>query len=578
MTLFSRTSIHFTGQKRSALDLARGRLVLLSGIFVLCYIVVVGRVIDLSLIRGELQKEETVSYLEPEIVQEKSVRRADILDRNGVILARSLKTASLYADPANIHDATIVAKDLVKVFPDLSYGDVLQKLQSKRRFVWLKRNMTPDDQYKVLYLGHPGLQFKEEERRIYPQGHLTSHVVGYTSVDDRGLAGMEASFDKLLLDRPDALMSTLDVRIQNALYREVNATMKKFSAVGGTGMVMDVNSGEILAAVSLPDFDPHKIHDRNKKALFNQLTLGVFEPGSTFKIFTTAAAIEHGAKMGKAYDVREPMKVGKFKISDYHSQKRIMSLSEVFMYSSNVGTVKMAMDIGTDEYKNFLADLGLFRAPSVELPEVGAPLMPKPWREINTMTASFGHGIAVSPLQLVAASSSIMNGGILVQPTLVLDKTIKGKKSRNDVRVVSEQTSHRIRQLMRLVVSHGTGAKAEVPGYNVGGKTGTAEKNSGKGYDRNKRRSSFLAFFPSEAPKYAVYMMIDEPQGIKETHGYATAGWVVVPAVGKVIESIVAIEGIRPQESDELFGTLDAFVKTKEQLAREKKIATFSDH
>jgi cell division protein FtsI (penicillin-binding protein 3) len=218
------------------------------------------------------------------------------------------------------------------------------------------------------------------------------------------------------------------------------------------------------------------------------------------------------------------------------------------------------------------------KAPALELPEVGAPLVPRPWREINTMTASFGHGIAVSPLQLVAASSSIMNGGILVQPTLVLDKTIKGKKNRNDIRVVSEQTSHRMRQLMRLVVTRGTGANADVPGYNVAGKTGTAEKNSGKGYDSDKRRSSFMGFFPAEAPKYAVYVMIDEPKGTKETYGYATAGWVAAPAVGKVIESIIAIEGIKPQESDELGGTLDAYVKTKEEIEKEKKLAAFSDH
>lgn len=580
MNLFSRTSIHFTGQKRSSLDLARGRLVLLSGIFVLCYIVVVARVVDLSLIRGELKKEDTVSYLEAEPAIEKSVRRADILDRNGIILARSLKTASLYADPVDIQDAPAIAKDLVKIFPDLSYGDVLQKLQSKKRFVWLKRNMTPDDQYKVLYLGHPGLSFKEEERRIYPQGPLTSHVVGYTSVDDHGLGGLESSFDKLLMDRPDALMTTIDVRIQHVLRREVMASMKKFSGVAGTGMVMDVNTGEILGAVSLPDFDPHDVSDKNKKALFNQLTLGVFEPGSTFKIFTTAAAIENAhAKMGTAFDVREPLKIGRFKISDYHAEKRILTLPEVFMHSSNIGSVKMAQMVGTDGFKNFLSDLNLLRAPTLEIPEVGAPLVPKPWREIDTMTAAFGHGIAVSPLQLVAAASSLMNGGILVQPTLVLDKTLGDKKShKRDVRVVSEQTSHRMRQLMRLVVTHGTGANADVPGYNVGGKTGTAEKNSGKGYDSNKRRSSFLAFFPIEAPKYAVYIMIDEPKGTKETYGYATAGWVAAPAVAKVIESMVAIEGMKPQDSDELGGTLDAYVKTKEQVAKEKKLAAFSDH
>jgi len=239
----------------------------------------------------------------------------------------------------------------------------------------------------------------------------------------------------------------------------------------------------------------------------------------------------------------------------------------------------MAQAVGVDSYRNFLKDLGLFSKPDIEIPEVGAPLMPSQWKEINMMTASFGHGIAVSPLQLVTAASSIMNGGILVKPTLVLDKGQSVKKSdKNSLRVVSEKTAHRMRQLMRLVVTGGTGGKAEVAGYNVGGKTGTADKAVAGGYDKNKRRSSFMAFFPSEAPRYAVYIMVEEPKGTKESYGYATAGWVAAPAVGKVIESIVAIEGMKPQESDELGHTLDAYVKTKEQIAKEKQLAAFTAH
>lgn len=579
MNPFNRTSIHFTGQQRSALDMARGRLVVLSLFFILFYIIIAARVVDLTVIQGEMEKnEDTVSYLEKEPAPQKSIHRADILDRNGVILASSLKTASLYADPAIIADPQIVARDLVKVFPDLSYGDTLQKLQSKKRFVWIKRNMTPDDQYKILYLGYPGLSFKEEERRIYPQGSLASHIVGYAGVDDHGLAGLEASFDKLLLESDEPLLTTLDVRIQHVLRREVAAAMTKFDGIAGTGVVMNVDNGQILGAVSLPDFDPHQANTQSKDALFNRLTLGVFEPGSTFKIFTTAAAIETaGAAMDKTYDARGSIKIGRFTISDYHAEKRILTLPEVFMHSSNVGSVRMAEEVGTETFKNFLGDLGLFNAPDIELPEVGAPLVPKPWREINTMTAAFGHGIAVSPLQLVTASASIMNGGILVKPTLVLDKSIPGYTSqKNDVRVVSEKTAHRMRQLMRLVVTGGTGKNADVPGYNVGGKTGTAEKNSGGGYNQSKLRSSFMAFFPAEKPKYVVYILIDEPKGNKESYGYATAGWVAAPAAGKVIESIVAIEGIKPEDGDELAGTLDQYVKTKEQIIKERQLASFT--
>lgn len=578
MNPFGRTSIHISGQKRSALDMARGRLMLLSLFFILTYLIVAARVFDLTIIQGEMKKdEETVSYLEAEPVQPKTVHRADILDRNGIILARSLKTASLYADPHVIgKNAEQVAKDLSKIFPEMTYGELLKKLQEKKRFVWLKRNMTPDDQYKILYLGHPGLSFKEEERRIYPQGALAAHVVGYTSIDDHGLGGLEASFDKFLLTSEDPLVTTLDVRVQHALRREVANAVKSFNGVAGAGVVMDVNSGEIIAATSLPDFDPHKVNEKDKDALFNRMTLGVFEPGSTFKIFTTAAAIENaGATMDSSYDARESIKIGRFKISDYHAEKRVLTLPEVFMHSSNVGSVRMAQQVGTEPFRNFLSDLGLFRAPEIELPEVGAPLIPKPWKEINTMTVAFGHGIAVSPLQLVTAASSIMNGGILIKPTLVLDKDKKDSKS---VRVVSEKTAHRMRQLMRLVVTDGTGSKAEVPGYNVGGKTGTAEKNEGGRYEKNKLRSSFMAFFPAENPRYAVYILVDEPKGNKESYGYATAGWVAAPAVAKVIESIVAIDGIKPQDSDELGGTLQAYVKTKEQIAKEKQLASFTTH
>ncbi|MFA5593514.1 MAG: penicillin-binding protein 2 [Micavibrio sp.] len=582
MNPFSRTNIKFTGQKRSALDMARGRLMLLSLFFILAYIIVAARIVDLSLIQGELKKDEkTVSYLEAEPVRKNEIRRADILDRNGVILARSLKTASLYADPALITEPKKVAEDIVRIFPDLPYGEILQRLQSEKRFVWIKRNITPEEQYKVLYLGQPGLSFREEQRRIYPQGTLASHILGYTNIDGRGIAGLEASFDKLLTDEKEPLMTTIDVRIQHALRREIAHAVKRFRAIGGSGVVMEVNTGEMLAAISLPDFDPHDVSSKTKKeALFNNLTLGVFEPGSTFKIVTTAAAIElSGAAMGKTYDARTPVEFGRFRINDYYGQRRILTLPEVFMYSSNIGSAKMAQNIGTDPFVAFMRDLGLLNAPQVEIPEVGAPILPKPWREINTATASYGHGIAVSPLQLVAAASSIMNGGTLIRPTLVLDR-VRGHAAENKsrVRVVSEKTSHRMRQLMRLVVTDGTGKRADIEGYNVGGKTGTANKSENGRYAKDKRRSSFMAFFPSEAPKYAVYIMVDEPKGTEDTHGLATAGWVAVPAVAKVIESIAAIEALTPMEHDELEGSLSAYVKTKEEIEKERRLAAFQTH
>ena len=583
MNLLNKKNIEFTGQKRSTLDMARGRIMLLSLFFIIAYITVAARVFDLSIIQGEMKNDaDQVSYLEEKPIEKNKSSRADILDRNGVILARSLKTASLYADPKDVADAKLLSKEIVKIFPDLSYGEVLKKLQSNKRFVWIKRNITPEQQYKILYLGDPALSFQEEERRIYPQGSLTSHIVGYSNVDGHGQGGLEAEFDKLLEQNEDPLVSTIDVRVQHALRRETEAAMKKFNGIGGAGMVMDVNTGEIIAAVSLPDFDPQrvskKVTEQDKKSLFNNLTLGVFEPGSTFKIFTTAATIElSNVTMAQTFDAREPIKVRGFTIRDFHAQKRILTLPEIFMHSSNIGSVKMAQSVGTDNYKSFLNDLGLFSKPSVEIPEIGAPIVPKPWSELDTMVVSYGHSIAISPFQLVTAASSIMNGGLLVQPTFILDKN-SNENDKKNVRVVSEKTSHRMRQLMRLVVTGGTGASADVPGYNVGGKTGTADKNSGGGYNENARRSSFLAFFPIENPRYAVYVMVDEPKGNKESYGYATAGWVAAPAVKKVIESIVSIEGLKPQDSDELGHTLDAYVKTKEQIEKEKQLASFQSY
>lgn len=581
MRAFLRRTVHMTGSRSSALDMARGRLVLISAVFVIAYIIVAARAFDLSIFQGRDGAPETASSFAPVPEEEIAAHRADITDRNGVLLARSLKTVSLYADPALVADPAQVAKDLHGIFPSLAYGELLQKLQGEKRFVWLVRNMTPEDHHKVLYLGHPGLEFREEDRRIYPQERLAAHVTGFVNVDGGGLGGIESGFDKLLRDHDGPLQLTLDVRLQHALRREVAAAVKKHKAIGGAGVIMNVNSGEVLGAVSLPDFDPNVVNSADDKNRFNRVTLGVYEPGSTFKIFSTAALLDlTDAGMGKGFDARKPLVSGRHKIHDYHAEKRILSLPEVFMHSSNIGSAMMGQEVGTEKLKSFLSDLGLFAAPDIELPEKASPLIPSPWRDINTLTASFGHGIAVSPLQLVSAASSIVNGGILVKPTFVRpqdghDPAEKGAA----VRIVSPQTAHRMRQLLRLVVTDGTGGKADVPGFEVGGKTGTAEKAVAGGYAQDKLVSSFLAVFPASAPEYAVYVMVDEPKGIPETYGYATGGWVAAPAVKNVIGAMASILGLQPAEEpaegQDLAAPLRAYVKTKEQIEKEKRLASF---
>lgn len=561
-----RNAIKLEGDRSSALDLARGRLVLISAFFVLAYMMMVARAVDLGVIQANTGGENTGDEYAQTAPAE--IMRADITDRNGELLATTIKTASLYADPHLIADPVAASKGLAEIFPGLSYGNVLQDLQSKKRFVWIRRNITPQEQYKVLTLGEPGLSFKTESRRFYPQGKLGAHLVGYTDIDNHGLAGAERNFDNLLAGGQD-LALTLDVRLQHVLHREVSRAMNEFSAKAGFGVIMDVRSGEVLAGISLPDFNPDNPPGRkNDQAMFNRLTLGAYELGSVFKIFSTAAFLEtHDVPMSATFDAREPLKEGRFTISDYHAEKRILTIPEIFMYSSNIGAAMMGQATGTEKLKSFYKDVGLLTPMEFEIREIASPLVPSPWRDINTLTASYGHGLATTPLQMVAAVSSIINGGMLVRPKLVLNEDADLPQKGNQIRICSPQTAHRIRQLMRLVVTDGTGKQAEVPGYRVGGKTGTAEKpGRNGGYDSKRLISSFIGVFPVEAPQYAVYIAIDEPQGTKESFGYATGGWVTAPAVARTIASMGSILGIpthKVPEAQDLGASLKQFVAVK---------------
>ncbi|MCB9982493.1 MAG: penicillin-binding protein 2 [Rhodospirillales bacterium] len=567
-----RTAIKIEGERSSALDLARGRLVLMSGFFILVYMVFAVRAFDLAVIQGRaISADDGVRIAESAVEQAKpavNIRRADITDRNGVLLATTLKTSALFADPYLISDAPGTAGALAKIFPDLQYGEVLQKLQSNKRFVWLQRSVTPDQQYQVLQIGEPGLEFEESYKRFYPQGELTAHLLGYGNIDEQGLAGIELSFNKYLSDGHD-LKLTLDVRLQHALRRETLKAMEEFEATGATGAIMDVTTGEILAGISLPDFNPHDPGAAGKDAIFNRLTLGAYELGSVFKIFSTAALFEsRDVPMGTRFDASEPIKMGRFTIHDYHAEDRELTIPEVFMYSSNIGSALMGQAVGTEALRSFYKDLGLLDPLDFEVREVARPLVPDPWREINTLTASYGHGVSTTPLQLVTAVSSIVNGGYVVKPSLVMNEQTDTGEVKENVRIVSARTAQRMRQLLRLVVTDGTAKKAEVKGYRVGGKTGTAEKIVNGKYDSKKKISSFIGVFPMDEPRYAVFIMVDEPKGQKHTWGYATGGWVAAPAVARVIASMTSILGIPPageSAPESRFGeSLKQYVSAKE--------------
>jgi len=334
------------------------------------------------------------------------------------------------------------------------------------------------------------------------------------------------------------------VRVQHILHEELNRAIADFNGIGGAGIILDLKTGEVLSLVSLPDFDPARPGEASDDTRFDRATLGLYEMGSVFKIFTAAMALDSGTvNLKSGFDASQPIHISRFTISDYHAKNRWLSVPEIFMYSSNIGAAKMALAVGTDTQRAFLNRLGMLHAASLELPEIGKPEVPSTWREINTMTIAFGHGISVSPLQCAVGVNAIVDGGILIPPTLVKrddDNPALGP------RVIKAETSATLRKLMRLVVEEGTGKNADVPGYRVGGKTGTAEKVAGRAYRAGALLSSFIGAFPIDDPRYVMVAMIDEPKPNSKSHGYATGGWVAAPAIARVVERMAPLVGIAP--------------------------------
>lgn len=526
---------------REWLSTARARLLLIAILIGLAFLGLAVRLIDLAMVRADVVLVEEPSRAVPEVFH-----RADIADRHGVLLAKSLKAASLYADPALIADPEQAARALVKLFPDLSAKELVASLSSSRRFVWIRRRLTPDQQYAVNALGIPGLNFRQEDVRVYPHGSLLAHVLGFVDIDNRGLAGLEKELDKELLRSgatPEPLRISLDLRVQNTLHEELSASVKEFKAIGGTALAMDVRNGELLGMVSLPDFDPHRASEAEATQRFNRNTLGVYEMGSTLKPLTVAMGLHYRTvSLKDGYDATKPIQYGRFKIRDYHPKERWLSVPEIFVYSSNIGSARLALDVGDQRMQKFLKNLGLFSPLTVELAEKGHPLVPSPWREIHTMTVSYGHGIAITPVHLAQAIAALVNGGVWYPASLQ-----KGGNPDAGRRVVSQGVSRKIAQLMRLTVVNGTGSKADVPGYLVGGKTGTAEKPSSDGrYDRDARLTSFVGVFPMHEPRYLVLTMLDEPQATEDTFGYATAGWTTAPLTARIIRRIGPMLGVQP--------------------------------
>lgn len=492
------------------------------------------------------------------VVSEDRLPRPDIVDRNGVLLATDVAVASLYADPSKIIDIDEAIELLTATVPDLDAKTLRHKLsQTKRAFTWIKRQVSPEERDAVYNLGIPGVGYVNERRRVYPQGRIGSHVVGYVDLDTKGIAGIEkyldgagaiytASLAEPGEHRTHPAQMSIDVRVQSAMIEELSQAIEKFRANAAGGILLDITTGEVLGLVSLPDFNPNSENKNFTTAQMNKMTSGVFELGSVIKAVTFAMAFDYGvANLNSHYDARFPLVVGSARIHDYHAERRVLSVPEIFTHSSNIGTAKMALEVGTDRHQAFLRRVGLFDRLQTELPESAKPLLPRRWSKLVTATASFGHGFAVQPLQGAAVVAALLNGGHMMTPTFL--KRNEEEALAMAETVVKPKTSEMLRHLFRLNVLEGTATKADAIGYRVGGKTGTAEKVVNGRYAKNKLLNSFIGAFPMDNPKYLLLVMLDEPKPTPETYGFATSGWNAVPVAGKLIERIAPMLGIVPQ-------------------------------
>jgi cell division protein FtsI (penicillin-binding protein 3) len=488
-----------------------------------------------------------------------SAARPDIVDRNGEVMATDIRTVSVFAEPRKILDKDEATELLTAVLPDLDAKDLRDKLGTKKGFVWVKREITPRQQAEVHRLGIPGVGFVPENKRVYPNGTAAAHVLGFANVDNVGIAGIEKYIDSQgLQDLNGAGLATessdlkpmalsIDLRVQHALRDELAKGIEKYRAIAAAGAIMDVNTGEMIALVSLPDFDPGNPVDALEKDRINRMNVGVYEMGSTFKALTIAMALDSGkANINSSYSTAGGMmRFGRQVIKEYHGTGRTLTVPEVFLHSSNMGSIKMALAVGVEGHKAFLRKMMQLDRMTTELPESAAPIVPQRWGEINTATIAFGHGLAVAPLQAMAAVGALVNGGTLITPTFL--KRTEAEAKKNGVRVIKPETSEAMRFIMRLNGEKGSARKADVAGYFVGGKTGTAEKVINGRYAKNKNFTTFTAIAPSDKPKYLFLAIYDEPKGYAESGGYSTAAWNAGITTGKVIERTAPILGLPPR-------------------------------
>ena len=547
--------------KNKERQLAQGRLLVLGVMFFCLFMVLAFRV---ALLSSSEPSEPRAQQAGASIV----AQRGDIVDRKGRILATNMDTHSLYVETSHLVDPYGTAEELARIFPKLNAEHLLNDFTGERKFLWIKRKISPEQMQVVHDIGDPGLRFGPREMRLYPNGTLAAHVLGGASfgVEDVhaaeviGVAGVEKTFDEKLRDpkysgKPLAL--SIDLTVQAAVEQVLYGGMRLFKAKGAAAVLMDVETGELIALVSLPDFDPNSrpaLPNKGQAAdspLFNRAVQGVYELGSTFKIFTLAQAMELGVVNSKTViDIRGPIHWGKFRITDYRDYGKELKASEVIVKSSNIGTARIAKLIGAEEQKQFLESLGFFETIPLEMVEAkgGKPLVPENWSELSTMTISYGHGLSATPLHLATGYAAIANGGIKITPTLLLDdKKIKGE------RVLSPEVAKDALEVLRQVVTEGTASMAEVPGYSVAGKTGTADKPDPRGgYTEEKVIATFASIFPAYNPKYVLITCLDEPEDRTGPQPRRTAGWTAVPVSAEIISRVAPLLDLVPRmEKDE---------------------------
>ncbi|WP_341808793.1 penicillin-binding protein 2 [Wolbachia endosymbiont (group E) of Neria commutata] len=477
----------------------------------------------------------------------KAYKQPDILDRNGVVIATNVPTTSLYINPTKVKNPEGIAEQLCSVFNDLKYENLYKLLTSKKKFAWIKRHLTPKELLVIKNTGVPGINFYDDIKRIYPHSNLFAHVLGYTDIDGNGIAGIEAYISKNIwtsasragMTSDRHIQLSLDLRVQNVVHDELAKAINKYQALGGVGIVLNVKNSEIISMVSLPDFNPNLQNKAEDAQKFNRASLGVYEMGSVLKFFTIAAALDANVtKISDLYDVSNPITIGKYKIHDFHKSKiPKITVRDIFIKSSNIGAAKIAAKLGVEKQVEYFKAMKLFSPLKIEIPEKSMPIVPSRWSESTLITASYGYGVAVTPMHIAQTAAGLVNDGIFHNATFILDKKSIGEQ------ILTRRTSRELRKLLRAAVTDGTGTRANIKAYSIGGKTGSAEKVINGKYDKNANIASFIGVLTTLDPRYIVLIAIDEPHGTK----FSTGGIIAAPVVKNIISRIAPILNVTPE-------------------------------